>query len=173
LKNALEIAKSYPEVDLEILIAACWLHDIGFKNGFVKDHHLLGARYAEQFLGSLDFPRTKVAKVIIAVKDHVRKVAKPIRSDSELLIESKILADADNLDALGKIGIKRQLDFCKANNMPLFLSKDDKFNESAYGGLKEIITWADKMLTPEGKTLGQPRVKIMGAFIKKLEENAK
>jgi len=171
LKTSLEIAKAYPQTDLEVLNAACWLHDIGFKRGFVKEHHLVSAKDAEEFLFNSSFPRTKVAKVIIAIEDHVRKVARPIRSDSELIIESKILHDADNLDALGEIGIKRQLAFCKANNIPLFISKEDKFNQSAYGGFKEIITWADGMLTTEGKDLAQSKVQIMKDFMKKLEES--
>lgn len=173
LKNAMQIAKNYPEADIEVLTAACWLHDIAFKRGFVRDHHLIGAKDAEEYLKASVFPVTKVAKVIMAIEDHVRKAAKPLRSDSELSTESKILNDADNLDALGKIGIKRQLDFCKANNIPLFLSKEDKFNQSAYGGFKEIITWADKMLTPEGKKLAQSRVKVMKEFVKKIEEKSK
>ena len=41
LKNALMIARYYPETDREILIVACLLHDIAFKYGFVKKHHII------------------------------------------------------------------------------------------------------------------------------------
>ena len=168
LKNARLIAKFYPKTDYNILIAACYLHDISYIRGFCKNHHLVGAKLAPKFLREINFPKNKIEKVQIAIEDHVGRVAKPVRKNKELQIESKILRDADNIDALGKIGLERQIAFCKNYNIPFFKSKEDKFNESAYGGIKEIITWADRMLTPEGKKIGQKRTKIMKDFLRKV-----
>lgn len=170
LENALEIAKSYPEADIAVLVTACWLHDIAYKRGFVQDHHLIGAKDAEEFLITSGFSKGKIVKVVMAIEDHVRKAAKPLRPDSEISLESKILCDADNLDALGEIGIKRAVKFNQSKNRPEIISLGDKFDDSLYGSLKEIISWADKMLTPEGKKMAPSKVKIMQAFIKKLEE---
>jgi|SRR3989344_1599366 len=170
LKNALMIARYYPETDREILIVACLLHDIAFKYGFVKKHHIIGANQAEKILKKFNFPKNEIKKVKIVIEDHVRNTTKPIRPDSKLLIESKILVDADNLDALGEIGIRRAIRFNKILRRPKFNTKKDKFNESLYGSLKEIVTWPDKMFTLEGKRIGRKRVRVIKDFIKKLEE---
>jgi uncharacterized protein len=167
LGNALEIAKSYSNIDYDVLVTACYLHDISYKDGFVKDHHLVGVKIALPILKEINFPEEKIKRVQIAIEDHVGNVSTPIRRNEELQIESKILRDADNLDALGEMGIERQLAFCKEHNIPLFKSKEDKFNDSVYGGVKEILTWADKMLTPEGKAIGKERTEIMKSFLNK------
>jgi len=169
LEDAFLIVKSYPSADLDILVSACYLHDISYTKGFVKDHHLAGAKLALSILKEINFPEEKIDRVKIAIEDHVGQTIKPLRKDEELQLESKILRDADNLDALGKIGIERQISFCKSHGIPLFKSKEDKFNDSVYGGVKEIINWADRMLTPEGKSLGKQRTKVMKEFLKKVE----
>lgn len=173
LKNALIIAKNYPQVDIEVLILSCLLHDISFKDGFVKNHHLVSANQAEEILRKLKYPENLIQKVKIAIQDHVRKISLPLRSDSNLTIESKILVDADNLDALGQIGIKRAVQYNKNINRPIIISLEDKFNDSLYGSLKNIITWAEGMLTPEAEKMGRVRVKVMEEFIQKLEKNYK
>ena len=65
LKNALEIAKEYPETDLEILKISCLLHDIAFKDGFVEEHNIVGAKQSEEFLEGLNFPREKIQKITL------------------------------------------------------------------------------------------------------------
>jgi uncharacterized protein len=169
LKNALKISKNYPNADLEILSISCLLHDIAFKDRGVREHHLAGAKQAELILRNFHFPEDKIKKIKVVIEDHCGNISAPIRKNSELCIESKIMRDADNIDALGSIGIIRQIAFCTANKIPFFKSKEDIFNESVYGGMKEIITWADKMLTPEGKKIGEQRVPIMKDFLKQLE----
>jgi len=170
LENALLIAKSYSGVDYDILVSACYLHDISCVDGFVKDHHLVSAKLALPILKKINFPDEKIKRVQIAIEDYVGNISQPIRKNKELQIESKILRDADNLDALSEIGIERQLAFCKSHGISLFKSKRDKFNDSAYGGIKEILKWANKMLTPEGKALGEKRIRVMKSFLKNIEK---
>jgi uncharacterized protein len=168
--NIEDISPSYyPEADMEVLWAAGYLHDIAFKDGWVKNHHLVGARQAETILPRFGASDNQIRKIKMIIEDHVGMIGKPIRDNSELCIESKILRDADNLDALGSIGIIRQIAFGTANNIPYFISKEDGWDESIYGSMKEIITWADKMLTPRGKHLAEQRVPVMKEFIEQLE----
>jgi len=170
LNNCLELARSSKKVDYDVLVASCLLHDISYKKGYVKNHHLVGAREAKKILTKMNFPKNKIKRAIVAIEDHVGNVSRAIRKNKDLQIESKILRDADNLDALGKIGLERQVSFCKSRGIPFFKSKEDKFNQSAYGGVKEIIKWADRMLTPKGKRIGKQRTKVMKLFLKKVEE---
>jgi len=173
LRNALKISKSYPEVDKEVLIVACWLHDISYKRGVVKDHHLVGAKDSKKFLITLGFPEDKIAKVVRVIEDHVGNTSESIKRDEKLQIESKIVRDADNLDALGEEGIERAIKFNQSINRQEIVSLKDVFNDSLYGSLKEIVTWAGKMLTPEGRKMAQDRVDVMNVFLNKLEEKIK
>ena len=172
LSIALEIAKT-EKVDLDVLVAACLLHDIAFKSGFVKDHHLRGAEEAEPILIEIGFPKDKIQAVKIAIEDHVGMIGQPIRTESSLQIESKILRDADNIDALGAVGLIRQISFCIQNKIPYFKSIEDGLNDSIYGGTKEILTWPDKMLLPQSKLMAEKRTEIMKKFIEELKEENK
>jgi len=170
LKNAEEIVKSYRGTDLEVLTAACLLHDIAFKDGWVQNHHIIGAEQTPYFLEQVNFPYAKIKKVQIVIEDHVGQMVKPIRKNYELSIESKILRDADNIDALGSIGLIRMISFCAANNIPYFKLLNDGWDDSVYGGVKSLLSWADKMLTPEGKEIGESRLPVMRDFLKQLEK---
>ena len=167
---AADIAKSCANVDYDVLTAACLMHDIAYKDGPVKDHHIKGAEESESIIRILGFDNLKVKKIKEAIEDHVGHVQKPLRKNEELQIESRILRDADNIDALGAIGLIRQISFCVARGIPYFISKEDKFNESVYGGIREIMTWADNMLTVGGRKIAKERLKIMKDFLEQMEK---
>jgi uncharacterized protein len=170
LMIALEIAENCSWVDYDVLVASCLLHDIAYREGVVKNHHLKGAEDSESILRFLGFNELKIKKIKDAIEDHGCHIGKPVRKNEELQIESKILRDSDNIDALGAIGLARQISFCASQGIPIFKSKEDIFNQSMYGGVKEIITWADKMLTVSGKKIAEKRVQIMKDFLRQIEE---
>ncbi len=90
--------------DREVLRAAAWLHDVGrpLEEETGRDHAEIGAEIAEALLPELGFPEDKVREVVHAVEAH-RYSTGP---EPETL-EAEILQDADNLDAMGAVGIAR------------------------------------------------------------------
>jgi len=169
LKIAEEIAKT-ENCDSEILKLACLYHDIAYKDGVVKNHHLLGAKIAVEELKKINYSEDKIKKVEIAIEDHVAHMAQPIRTNEELQIESKILRDADNIDALGAIGIIRSVSFCVSKDRPYFRKKEDGFDDSLYGHLNFLVGWGDSMLTKKGKELGKQRAEVIKQFIQNMDE---
>lgn len=167
LKNCLLLVGKQP-VDREVLIASALLHDISYKNGYIKNHHLVGAKMAPKILAKMGFPAGKIKKVVLAIEDHVGNFMEPVRKNSQLQVESTILRDADNLDALGEIGVQRQKQFSKMQKVPNFISKDDKVNESLYGSLKFMLAWPDKMLTKQGRRLGRERLQPIKDYMQKI-----
>lgn len=170
LRNALKISENY-KVDKEVLILSCLLHDIGFQNGYVKNHDVVGSNEAKKILKKFNYSEEKIKKVCSAISNHCRNLRRFSKEKIKSLpIEDNILADADNLDAFGAIGLIRQINFCSENKIPFFKSKNDKLNDSVYGGMKTIINWVDKIYIFEARKIAKQRIKIMKFFIKQIEK---
>lgn len=93
--------------DMDILITACLLHDIGRKEQFENPalcHARVGAKKAYAFLMENGFEADFAEKVRDCVETHRYRKSNPPKS-----IEAKILFDADKLDVTGAIGIARTL----------------------------------------------------------------
>lgn len=115
---ALEIAETEPEADLDILIAACLLHDTGrgeqFRNPTLC-HARIGSEKAYQFLTAHGFPAGFAAHVRDCVRTHRFR-----SSDPPATIEAKILFDADKLDVTGAIGMARTFFYAAHVGQPLY-----------------------------------------------------
>lgn len=117
---AVDIAEQHEGggVDMDILTAACLLHDIGreeqFKNPAVC-HAEAGSEKAYAFLMSLGWSEGRAAWVRDCILTHrYRADRRPVT------IEAKILFDADKLDVTGAIGIARTLYYGGHENMGLY-----------------------------------------------------
>lgn len=107
LYTALEIAKTKQNVNYDILIAACLLHDIGRREQFENPnlcHAIVGADKVYRFFIEHKFDLAFAEQVKHCISTHrYRKTNEPIS------IEAKILFDADKIDVVGLIGIARRL----------------------------------------------------------------
>lgn len=118
LYNALEIAKAENDVDYDVLIAACLLHDIGRKEQFENPslcHAMVGGEKAYRFLTEHGFDGSFSAQVKKCVQTHRFRKSDPPQS-----VEAKILFDADKLDVSGAIGIARTLIYNGIVSDPLY-----------------------------------------------------
>ena len=160
LGTALTLADSEPETDLDILVAACLLHDVGrqeeLKNG--TDHALTGGDMAYDFLLSLGWESQRAQWVRRCIQSH--------RYRNELIpdtIEAKILFDADKLDAAGPIGVARTIQFgvTLGDAEPLYrLDKQGRILTGAEGEPsffqeydRKLRHVPDMMLTQRGREL--------------------
>lgn len=118
LYNALEIAKTENNVNYDILIAACLLHDIGRKEQFENPalcHAMVGGEKAYQFLLAHGFEPRDAEQVKQCIQTHRYRKNDPPQS-----LEAKILFDADKLDVTGAIGIARTLLYKGIVSEPLY-----------------------------------------------------
>ena len=123
LYSALQIAEQTPNVDSDILITACLLHDIG-RSEQRKDpkvcHAQIGGEKAYAFLLENGFEKDFSQRVKDCIQTHrFRKNRQPES------IEAKILFDADKLDATGAIGIARTLIYEADTKEPLYVLRSD------------------------------------------------
>ncbi len=118
LYGALEIAETENNVDYDILIAACLLHDIGRKEQFENPalcHAAVGAEKAFDFLVKHGFDKEYAEQVRQCIQTHRYRKGNPPQS-----LEAKILFDADKLDVTGAIGIARTLIYKGIVSEPLY-----------------------------------------------------
>jgi uncharacterized protein len=98
---------SQVEADADIVIAACWLHDVEKR---LPNHEQGGAEFARQFLPTTDFPTAKIEAVAKAIELHKGlwrpakewRKTEPFRPALPLQpIEVALLWDADKLSKIG------------------------------------------------------------------------
>ena len=118
LYTALDIAQEEGNVDYDILITACLLHDIGRKEQFENPkccHAQVGAQKAFDFLINHNFDEAFAEAVRDCIQTHRYR-----RNNLPQTKEAKILFDADKLDACGAIGIARTLIYKGRVEEPLY-----------------------------------------------------
>ncbi len=123
LYNALEIAASEPETDLDVLVAACLLHDIGREKEYADPHvcHAeAGAEMALEYLLGRGWLPERAGAVANAIRTHRYRQDRPPVS-----LEGKILFDADKLDVVGAIGIARTISYCGHVGEPYYTTDED------------------------------------------------
>ena len=83
--------------NLEIILAACLLHDISWfdvNTESSREHGRYGAVKARTFLETLSYSQEQVEHICYAIATHVDE-------DNPTTLEAKILSDADNVDRFG------------------------------------------------------------------------
>ena len=111
LYTALDIADHEKDVDYDVLICACLLHDIGRKAQFKNKkvcHAKAGAAMAVRYLTEQGFDKDYTAKVEHCILAHRFRKGKGNQPDST---EAKILFDADKIDVTGAVGVARTLQY--------------------------------------------------------------
>jgi HD superfamily phosphodiesterase len=104
LKHCMRLGEKL-NADLEVLVAAVYLHDLGRHYVDDKAHGALSALKAEPVLERINFPEEKRDTVLHAIRVH--DVASTPKGRTTL--ESKILYDADKIDTLGVVGVLRYI----------------------------------------------------------------
>ena len=125
LNAALDIANhiSAADIDMDVLVAACLLHDIGREQQFANPnlcHAQIGSEMAYKFLISRRWPENQARHVKECIAVHrYRSNSAPVS------LEAQILFDADKLEACGVIGIARTLIYQGIVAHPIYIMGDD------------------------------------------------
>ena len=91
-------------------------------------------------------------------------------------LETLIIQDADILDAIGEIGLKRTLTYCKTHNIPISSSKPLNCQEyipdinpisTCHYIYRTMIPNVNNLYTKTAKEMAKNKVKILKDFIAK------
>lgn len=175
LNNALVIAEGEENVDYDILITSCLLHDVGRMDQMNDPklcHAVVGSEKAKKFLLSQGYPETFAETVADCIRTHrFRKNAPP------QTLEAKILFDADKLDVVGAMGIARTLAYQGALGAPLYTrlsdgSVSDGTGDVPYSFFREykfkLENLYERFYTQKGRELALRRRPAAEAFYNSL-----
>lgn len=165
---ALDIAQCEKNVDMDILITACLLHDIGRQKQFSNPllcHAAEGGEMAYDYLTAKGWCKSKA--------DHVKNCIRTHRFRADNLpesIEAKILFDADKIDVSGAMGIARTLLYKGHTNGLLYQVNGEgqvvyeKNNSFIQEYNFKLINLYDKFFTKRGREIATGRQKAATHF---------
>lgn len=172
LENALQIQKCEGG-DLYVIAVSALVHDI---------HRLMSTQLncvvsaedslddVKQLLLTCNVDLKKLDKILDVVKNHDNKNSK------DFTLEILIIQDADTLDAIGEIGIKRTLKYCETHNIPINSTKpldcpeyipDINPISTCHYVYRTMIPNANNLYTKTAKELAKDKIKILEEFVEK------
>ncbi len=173
-RNAKLIAQG-EEVDAELVELAALLHDLGDAKLHGGDDEV-APRLISAWLTSQGVSSSRIATILETVRNVSFK--NTVEGDhQELNLETKVVQDADRLDALGAIGIARAFAFGGMQNRPIYdpniaAKKPRNKEEYAAGRTTTINHFYDKLLllkdrfnTETGRHLAKRRHQFLETFL--------
>ncbi len=126
--------------DKEVILVAAWLHDIGSIIHGRENHHITGAKIAEEKLRELNYPEEKIQLVKRCILSHRGSQ----RNDPQT-VEEKIVADGDALSNFDNIPGIFKAAFIYENNtqgeakVSARRKLENKWNQLYFESSKRII----------------------------------
>jgi uncharacterized protein len=164
----------HPDADERVVRPAVLLHDIGRARedrGDIDDHAAWGASAARSLLADRGVPEERVDAVCHAVRAH-RYSTGP---EPETL-EAQILSDADNLDALGAVGIARCFTYGGERGETIHDpdlppgADDTAVGATQYNHFhKKILDLPDRMYTDAGRAIAADRREVVESFLDRFD----
>ena len=174
-KLANEEISTGQSVQLNVVVAAAWLHDlanIAKNDPRRKQASKVSAEIAIRYLKEIGYPAEDYDKIAHAIEAHSYSAG--IHAHT---LEARIVQDADRLDALGAIGVARLFatsvvfgsafydpsdPFAKTNR-PL---NDQKFATDHFR--VKLFKIGETLATPSGKREAESRIQFMHTYLDQL-----
>ncbi|OIN96428.1 MAG: phosphohydrolase [Deltaproteobacteria bacterium CG1_02_45_11] len=160
--------------DMDVLLTAAYLHDIGRSfqdvSGGAVCHARKGAQIAAPIVKELPFSEKQKENIIHCIKSHRFR-----GNHTPKTKEAKVLFDADKLDAIGAVGVARAFLFAGEVGARLHNPEVDIENTKPYSkddtGFREfkvkLCKIKGRILTQEGEKLAAERHTFMVKFFKR------
>lgn len=178
LNIALKIGKK-EKADLDVLIPSALFHDaVVYRKDHPKSKNETeeSAKFAEKVLKNInEYPKEKIGKVMSCIKEC--SFSKGLAPSS---LESKILQDADRLEATGAISIMRTFSSGGQMNRPFYDCEDPFCKNSVVNFRSGIDLFYRRLLVVEkgmhtnlAKKIAKRRTTFLKKFLKELEKELK
>jgi uncharacterized protein len=161
-------------VDEDVLLAAGWLHDIGRKresDGEIADHAEWGAEEARRVLEAQGVDPETIDAVAHCIRAH--RFSNDVEPESH---EAKLLSDADNLDAIGAVGLARTFAYAGEHGRTLHdpevppEADDSPAGKTSFNHVhKKLLRIQDRLYTDVGRELAADRHAFLETFVEQFE----
>ncbi len=145
--------------NLRVLRAAAILHDIGRSREAETgiSHAILSGEMSRDVLAQQEYSQDEIQHVVDVIRTH--RFSEGLEPTS---IEGKILSDADNLDAIGAVGVYRSIAYTTHEGQGLqeFLEHADE----------KLLKLRDLMYTEPAKRLAAERHEFLESFVERLRQ---
>ena len=153
-----EVIGTQEGADMAILLPAALFHDIArpLEEETGTPHEEAGARMAESYLCSIHYPEDCIPGIVHAIRAH--RYSSGIAPGT---LEARVLSDADNLDAMGAVGIART--FMQAGEQGRGIADATAhFHE-------KLLNLKDRMYTESAREIAEGRHALLVAFLDALD----
>ncbi|MFU8869302.1 HD domain-containing protein [Natronococcus sp.] len=171
------VAEQAEPVDERIVQLAVTLHDIGRERedrGEIDDHAVWGAREGGAILADVGASEGTIDRVQHCVRAH--RYSNDVEPET---IEAEIVCDADNIDALGAVGIARAFAHGSVIGSPLYdpdvppAADETTAGRSQYNHFyKKILELPERMYTDAGRALAAERAAFVREYLERFEAEA-
>lgn len=155
--NALKIAESEPDCDMETAALAALLHD-------ADDHKLFATENnanARSFMESRKVSQDQIEAVCRIINSVSFSKNKDKRPDT---IEAMVVQDADRLDAMGAIGIARTFAYGGEHGRPM--------EESVQHFYDKLLRLKELMNTETGRRIAEERHAFLENFLREYAQES-
>lgn len=129
------------------------------------------AEHARELLEREGAPAWLVSSACSAIRDH--SFSKGVVPDA---LETRVLQDADRLDAIGAIGLARMWATCADMKRPFYAPEDpfcaQRTPDDKLWGLdhvfKKLLAIPERLHTPTARTLAQGRIAFLNVYLEQL-----
>jgi uncharacterized protein len=126
--------------DKEVILISCWLHDIGSIINGRENHHITGAKIAEEKLKELNYPFEKIELVKKCILNHRgSQNLKRETLEEQIVAEADAMSNFDNISGIFKAAfVYEKLDQGEAKES-VRQKLENKWKQLKFEDSKQII----------------------------------
>lgn len=172
--NAETLLAEHPDADGTVVRLSVLLHDVGRARedrGEIDDHADWGARESEEVLADHGASEETASAVAHCIRAH--RYSNRVEPET---VEAEILSDADNLDALGAVGLARCFAYGGERGSTIHdPALPPEADDSPAGATqfnhvhKKLLDLPNRMYTDAGQELADERAAFIETFARRFE----
>lgn len=126
--------------DEEIVEIAAWIHDIGSIVHGRKDHHVTGAKKAEDILREFGYPEERIGRVKDCVFHHRGSQGMELTTiEEQIVAEADSLSAFDNLEGIFKAALVYEHMTQEEARVSVLKKLNNKWNQLKFEKSKELV----------------------------------
>ena len=157
--------------DLYVIAVSALMHDLHRLMSNQQKRYVAPSEsleLAKKILITCNVDLSKLDHILEVIKNHDDK------ENKNVTLETLIIQDADALDSIGEIGIKRTLTYCKTHNIPISSKKDLDCPEyipdinpisTCHYVYRTMIPNARNLFTKTAQEMAKDKIKVLENFV--------